>query len=80
MPRHEFRPGRLIAGLALTAAGIAYAGDAGGWWSTPWFVIIPIVAAGLCLAGVAGVTSGAVRRRRRGRAASSASASSETPV
>lgn len=67
MPRHEFWPGRLIAGLSLTAAGITYAGDAGGWWTTPWFVIIPIVAGGLCLAGAAGVTGRAVRRRRQGR-------------
>jgi hypothetical protein len=84
VPRHEFWPGRLIAGLALTTAGITYAGDAGGWWTTPWFVIIPIVAGGLCLAGAAGVTGRAVRRRRRGRTrasdSSASSASSEPSV
>ena len=28
MLRHEFQPGKLVAGLFLTAGGIAYAGDA----------------------------------------------------
>ncbi|EGG46527.1 integral membrane protein [Streptomyces griseoaurantiacus M045] len=78
MPRHEFWPGRLIAGLALASAGVAYAGDGGGWWSTPWFVIIPIVVGGLCLAAAAGMTGRAVRRRRQTRP--TAPASSKTPL
>ncbi|MFF8025863.1 hypothetical protein ACFZDJ_33195 [Streptomyces sp. NPDC007896] len=70
MPRHEFQPGKLVAGLFLTAAGVTYAGDAGGWWETPWFAIIPVVTGGLCLAGaVAFLTHGIRRRRLRRRGA-----------
>ncbi len=67
MLRHEFQPGRLIAGAFLTLAGVAYAGDAGGAWETPWFVVIPLVTGGLCLAGSVGFLTG-LARRRRGRA------------
>jgi hypothetical protein len=62
--RHEFQPGRLVAGLLLAVAGIVFAGDAGGLWETPWFVVIPMVTGGLCLAGAVGVVSRSVRRRR----------------
>nr|WP_079024095.1 hypothetical protein [Streptomyces scabiei] len=64
MLRHEFRPGKLIAGLFLTAAGVAYLGDAGEAWETPWFVVIPLVVGGLCLAGAAGLLNHAIRGRR----------------
>ncbi|MFF1548289.1 hypothetical protein [Streptomyces sp. NPDC058291] len=64
MLRHEFRPGRLVAGAAFVVAGVVFAGDAGGLWETPWFVMIPVVVGGLCLAGVAGAVARAVRRRR----------------
>lgn len=64
MLRHEFQPGRLVAGAFLTLAGIIYAGDAGGAWETPWFVVIPLVVGGLCLAGAAAVLTGAIRRHR----------------
>jgi len=63
--RHEFRPGKLIAGFFLALAGIIYAGDAGDAWETPWFAIIPVVTAGLCLAGAVGLLTRSVRRRRR---------------
>ncbi|MEU6063080.1 MULTISPECIES: hypothetical protein [Streptomyces] len=53
MLRHEFQPGRLVAGLFLTVTGVVYAGDAGGLWETPWFVAVPLVVGGLCLAGAA---------------------------
>nr|WP_203614928.1 hypothetical protein [Streptomyces sp. SID13726] len=62
--RHEFQPGRLIAGVFLTLAGITYAGDAGGAWETPWFAVIPMVVGGLCLAGAAGVLTRTIRNRR----------------
>ncbi|MEV5332707.1 hypothetical protein [Streptomyces werraensis] len=64
MLRHEFQPGRLIAGTALVAAAVVYGGDAGGAWGTPWFVMIPLVVGGLCLAGAVGAVTGQVRRRR----------------
>ncbi|MEV0979206.1 hypothetical protein [Streptomyces sp. NPDC049915] len=66
MLRHEFQPGRLVAGLALTVAGILYAGDAAGLWRTPWFTAIPLVVGGLCLAGAVGVVTHAIRRRGGG--------------
>ncbi|OQR62303.1 hypothetical protein B6E66_19545 [Streptomyces maremycinicus] len=64
MLRHEFRPGRLVAGAFFALAGVIYAGDAGGLWETPWFVVIPVVSAGLCLAGATGAVAGSIRRRR----------------
>ncbi|CAM5672469.1 hypothetical protein SGLAM104S_08397 [Streptomyces glaucescens] len=72
MLRHEFQPGRLVAGCFLTVAGVVYAGDAGGAWEAPWFVAFPLVVGGLCLAGAAGVLSRSIRRRGRnpGRPAS----------
>jgi drug/metabolite transporter (DMT)-like permease len=62
--RHEFQPGRLVAGAFLTLAGVIYAGDAGGAWETPWFVVIPVVTVGLCLAGAVALLTRGIRRRR----------------
>ncbi|MFD5077630.1 hypothetical protein [Streptomyces sp. NPDC058371] len=67
MLRHEFQPGKLVAGCFLTLAGIVYAGDAGGAWETPWFAVIPMVTGGLCLAGAVAFLTHAVRRRRAPR-------------
>ncbi|MFC8140469.1 hypothetical protein ACFUKV_01660 [Streptomyces paradoxus] len=68
MLRHELQPGKLIAGIVLVLAGVLYAGDAGGAWEIPWFVVIPLVTGGLCLAGAVTFLTGRVRRRRlRGR-------------
>ncbi|AVH56989.1 MULTISPECIES: hypothetical protein [Streptomyces] len=64
MLRHEVMPGKLVAGLFLTAAGVIYAGDAGGAWDTPWFVVIPVVTGGLCLAATVALVTRALRRRR----------------
>ncbi|GAA3814976.1 hypothetical protein GCM10022403_055730 [Streptomyces coacervatus] len=64
MLRHEFQPGKLVAGVFLALAGAIYAGDAAGLWETPWFAVIPVVTGGLCLAGVVGVLARVVRRRR----------------
>lgn len=69
MLRHEFQPGRLVAGVFLTAVGVVYAGDATGAWQAPWFVAIPLVVGGLCLAGAAAAVNRAVRRRRSCRTA-----------
>jgi hypothetical protein len=62
--RHEFQPGRLVAGAFFALAGVSYAGDAGGLWETPWFAVIPLVVAGLCLAGATGVVTRSIRRHR----------------
>jgi drug/metabolite transporter (DMT)-like permease len=78
--RHEFRPGRLVAGAAFTLAGIVYAGDAGGLWETPWFAVIPVVVAGLCLAGATGLLTRAIRRRRGPRRGTPAQAGADTAV
>ncbi|MFC9081526.1 hypothetical protein ACFTY7_31895, partial [Streptomyces sp. NPDC057062] len=66
MLRHEFQPGRLIAGAVLTAAGVVYLGAANGVWATPWFAIIPMVCGGLCLAAVTGLAARAVAPGRAG--------------
>ncbi|MEU0251371.1 hypothetical protein ABZ299_02280 [Streptomyces sp. NPDC006184] len=63
MLRHEFQPGKLVAGLFLTATGAVYAGDAGGLWDTPWFAVVPLVVGGLCLAGITAVLTRGIRRR-----------------
>ncbi|EGX56624.1 hypothetical protein SZN_26946 [Streptomyces zinciresistens K42] len=65
MLRHEFQPGRLLGGAVLTLAGLIYLGDAGDAWETPWFVVIPLVVGGLCLAGVVGLVTRGIRARRR---------------
>ncbi|MEU6082194.1 hypothetical protein [Streptomyces sp. NPDC047108] len=68
MGRHEFEPGKLVAGLALLAGGVIFALDAAGAWSVPAWVLIPVVVGGLSLAGATGVVRSAVRRgadRRR---------------
>jgi drug/metabolite transporter (DMT)-like permease len=62
--RHEFQPGKLVAGVFLALAGAMFAGDAGGLWETPWFAVIPVVTGGLCLAGAVGVLTRGIRRRR----------------
>jgi drug/metabolite transporter (DMT)-like permease len=76
--RHEFRPGRLVAGAAFALAGIVYAGDAGGLWETPWFAVIPMVVGGLCLAGATGVLTRYLRRRRAARPGTPAQAGADT--
>ncbi|MGY0024432.1 hypothetical protein [Streptomyces sp. cg35] len=62
--RHDFHPGRLIAGLALIVTAVVYFGDAGGVWDTPWFIVVPLVCGGLGLAGAVGTVTRAVRLRR----------------
>ncbi|MGW2028958.1 MULTISPECIES: hypothetical protein [Streptomyces] len=63
MLRHEFQPGKLVTGLFLTATAVAFAGDAGGLWETPWFAVVPLVVGGLCLAGVTAALTRGIRRR-----------------
>ncbi len=63
MLRHEFQPGKLVAGLILTGAAVVFGGDAAGLWSVPWFVMVPIVVGGLNLAGAMGTIAYGLRRR-----------------
>ncbi|MGW7072768.1 hypothetical protein ACWGII_31575 [Streptomyces sp. NPDC054855] len=63
MLRHEFHPGKLVLGLFLLIAAIAYAGDAGGIWDTPWFLAFPLLLAGLLLGGAAAAVSYGIRGR-----------------
>lgn len=71
MPRHEFRPGRLVAGLALAATAVLFAGDAAGRWDTPPLVVLPLICGGLGVASlVSWIDYGVRRRRRRARSAS----------
>ncbi|MHA5053847.1 hypothetical protein [Streptomyces sp. SD15] len=67
MLRHEFQPGKLVAGFFLTLAGVIYAGDAGGLWETPWFAVIPVVTGGLCLAWAVALLTQGIRRHRSRR-------------
>nr|WP_066953387.1 hypothetical protein [Streptomyces lushanensis] len=70
MQRHEFRPGRLIAGLAVLGAAVVYAGDTAGSWHTPWYTVFPVVFGGLVLASVVSAADYLIRRRRSARSAS----------
>lgn len=67
MRRHEFQPGRLVAGAALTVAGVLYLLDVTGEADVPWFVVVPLAVGGLCLAALVGMVTYAVRRDRRDR-------------
>ncbi|MGW0884940.1 hypothetical protein [Streptomyces sp. NPDC002671] len=64
MLRHEFQPGKLVAGLSLTATAAVFAGAAGGLWETSWVVAVPLVVGGLFLAGVTAAVARGIRRRR----------------
>lgn len=64
MLRHDFQPGRLVAGVALLGAALVFGGDAARLWSIPWFAMVPMVVGGLCLAGAMGTVTHALRHRR----------------
>nr|WP_237330749.1 hypothetical protein [Streptomyces sp. BA2] len=59
----------MVLGLFLLIAAIAYAGDAGGIWDTPWFVAFPLLLAGLLLGGAAAAVSYGIRGRPTARTA-----------
>ncbi|GAA4904439.1 hypothetical protein ACFPM3_29655 [Streptomyces coeruleoprunus] len=71
MLRHEFRPGRLVAGATALGVATLYAGDATGDWQAPWYVVFPVLFGGLWLAATAAWIGYRVRRRRAARTASS---------
>ncbi|WP_406342972.1 hypothetical protein [Streptomyces sp. NBC_00648] len=75
MPRHEFRPGRLIAGAVMVATAVLFAGDAADEWQTPWYAVIPLVCGGLGLAGLASWVAYGMRKRRRDASQASADSS-----
>ncbi|GHB07930.1 hypothetical protein [Streptomyces chryseus] len=68
--RHEFRPGKLISGLAVLATAAAYTADAAGAWRVPAYLALPVIFLGLLLAGAASWVAYSLRRRRAARAAS----------
>ncbi|MFF3915298.1 hypothetical protein ACFYZB_17680 [Streptomyces sp. NPDC001852] len=63
MLRHEFQPGKLVAGLFVTATGVVFAGDAAGLWETSWFAVVPLIVGGLFLAGATAAVARGIRRR-----------------
>ncbi|WP_069814566.1 hypothetical protein [Streptomyces sp. TP-A0874] len=66
MGRHDFEPAKLLAGLVLLAAGIAYVLDGLGEVDLPGALPLAMVPPALCLAGLVGaVTYGARRRSAR---------------
>ncbi|MFF5702420.1 hypothetical protein ACFY7H_07935 [Streptomyces sp. NPDC012794] len=67
MRRHEFQPGRLLAGLVLTAAGVLHLLDASGETDVPWLLVVPFALGGLALAALVGMVTYAVRRDQRDR-------------
>lgn len=72
---HEFRPGRLVVGVAALGLAAAYGGDLAGWWSVAWWLAIPVMCGGLGVAGlVTWVAYGIRRRSARSRSAESTGA------
>nr|WP_203600227.1 hypothetical protein [Streptomyces sp. SID10853] len=70
---HEFRPGKAVAGLVLLGIAAVYLGDAGGLWRTPPVAALPMLAAGLVLAGIASTVGYGIRRRAARRASAESS-------
>ncbi|MFJ5550785.1 hypothetical protein [Streptomyces sp. NPDC093225] len=63
--RHEFQPGRLIAGVVLLVAGVLFALDARDRLAVSVWVLLPLLAGGLALAALAGTVAYIVRRGDR---------------
>ncbi|WP_411081927.1 hypothetical protein [Streptomyces sp. cmx-18-6] len=70
MLRHEFRPGRAVAGLTMLALAAGYAADAAGKWEAPWTFFLPLFFGGLWLSAAATWLGYLVRRRRAAKKAS----------
>nr|WP_128976039.1 hypothetical protein [Streptomyces roseicoloratus] len=67
---HEFRPGRMVLGLAALALAALFLGDAAGAWSTAWYVVVPVLCGGLVLAALVSWSAYLIRRRSARRASS----------
>ncbi|MGX2996825.1 hypothetical protein JNUCC64_21545 [Streptomyces sp. JNUCC 64] len=78
MSRHEFQPGRLIAGAVLVTGGALFLADASGEADLPWWAMPPLVVGGLALAAVAGIVTMLRRSRRRERAKEGAAGTGST--
>ncbi|MFE1950566.1 hypothetical protein ACFW9D_08875 [Streptomyces sp. NPDC059524] len=65
--RHDFFPGRLVAGVVLLVTAVVYFGDAGEAWTAPWWVAVPLVCGGLVLALLVGAVTQLFRVRGRRR-------------
>ncbi|GAB2914119.1 hypothetical protein [Streptomyces sp. NPDC007002] len=70
MLRHEFRPGRAVAGLVMLGLAAGYAADAAGAWEAPWTFFLPLFCGGLGLAATVTWAAYLLRRRRAARKAS----------
>ncbi|MET8882412.1 hypothetical protein [Streptomyces rubiginosohelvolus] len=70
MLRHEFRPGRAVAGLVMLGLAAGYAVDAAGAWEVPWTFLLPLFFGGLWLAATVTWAAYMLRRRRAARKAS----------
>ncbi|MFD0420269.1 hypothetical protein [Streptomyces parvus] len=70
MLRHEFRPGRAVAGLVMLGLAAGYAADAAGAWEVPWAFFLPLFFGGLWLAATVTCAAYMLRRRRAARKAS----------
>ncbi|MFI8002010.1 hypothetical protein [Streptomyces sp. NPDC086010] len=70
MLRHDFRPGRAVAGLVMLALAGGYAADAAGVWHAPLAFFAPVLVGGLWLAATAAWVNYRLRRRREARKAS----------
>ncbi|WP_078954939.1 hypothetical protein [Streptomyces griseus] len=72
---HEFRPGRLVVGVAALALAGAYGGELAGRWSVPWWLVVPVMCGALGVAGLlTWVAYGVRRRSARSRSAESTGA------
>lgn len=64
MRRHDFEPGKLVVGLVLLGGCAAYLAAAHGSWHFPAYALLPVLAAGFCLAGLVSFLAFVVRRAR----------------
>ncbi|MET7936521.1 hypothetical protein [Streptomyces sp. NPDC005322] len=65
MRRHAFEPGRLLAGLVVLGAALAYGMDASGQWDVRPLVLLAVVLGGLCVSGLVSALTYRARRRAR---------------
>ncbi|WSY84113.1 hypothetical protein OG782_23080 [Streptomyces sp. NBC_00876] len=70
MARHEFRPGRAVAGLVMLTLAAGYGADAAGLWDASWVFFVPVFVGGLWLAATVTWVAYRIRRRRAARTAS----------